>query len=261
MGTNMKNDIALVANAGILIRQSGMSVLVDALHVAEMKPFSRTPDAVLNQVIQGEGMFEKIDLMLITHTHPDHYDAKSVHRFMENHPETMLVMPEDDTAYGERTVLISKPHEEHTVGRAHIICEKLAHDGEKYAKDVQYGYLIEIDGVVFSVFGDTTMDVGGIKRLIGDRQVDVAVVNFPFVSLRHRQKVLMEVIRPKRAVAVHFPFEEDDSENYIRTTLRAIERAGRQSSAPPDQTPLKEERKPDLPPVAALYIPLQRIDI
>ncbi|MGI6154033.1 MAG: MBL fold metallo-hydrolase [Christensenellaceae bacterium] len=220
------NSITLIANAGVLIQYNGVAVLIDALHTKKTIRFSRPPEDVLQDIVDGNGAFKKIDLMLITHAHIDHYSPKEVGRFMERHPETMLITPTGDDFPASRTMRLQRPHEEHTAGRIQVSCRRIVHDGKDYADYVNYGYRIVIDGKVFTVFGDATKDREGIARLTENMPVDVAIVNFPFVSLRENQAFLRDVVGPERIVAMHLPFPEDDGNSFIRTTRRALERPG-----------------------------------
>ncbi len=52
---------------------------------------SSPPGRILQQAIDGEPPFDGVDLLLITHDHPDHYSPELVLTFMQNNPETMLV--------------------------------------------------------------------------------------------------------------------------------------------------------------------------
>ncbi len=87
--------LTFVANMGVLVGSGHTKVLIDALF-AEAKPNRRVPaPEVLEGIMRGEAPFDGIDLVLVTHKDPDHFDAALTARHLEAHPEPILVVPAD----------------------------------------------------------------------------------------------------------------------------------------------------------------------
>jgi L-ascorbate metabolism protein UlaG (beta-lactamase superfamily) len=87
--------LTYVANMGVMVGAGDTKVLVDALF-DEPNPDYRAPaPEVLDKIMKGEAPFDGIDLVLITHNHPDHLDAGLAVRYLEARPEPVLLAPSD----------------------------------------------------------------------------------------------------------------------------------------------------------------------
>jgi len=82
--------VGYIANEGFLIASGKKTVLVDAL-VLNPWGYDNTPPGVLDRMIQKKPPFERIDLLLFSHAHADHFNAGLAVRVLEAHPETVLV--------------------------------------------------------------------------------------------------------------------------------------------------------------------------
>jgi len=84
--------ITYVANEGFLITAGGRAVLVDALFRPSPGGFGARPgDALIAQMTQGAPPFARIDALLVSHDHQDHFDPALVQAFLARHPETTLL--------------------------------------------------------------------------------------------------------------------------------------------------------------------------
>ncbi|MEG1473384.1 MAG: MBL fold metallo-hydrolase [Christensenella sp.] len=212
------NDfIRLTANAGVLISYHGKKILVDALHNRYTEVFSAVPDDLLFSIAHGEGDFENIDLIVYTHDHPDHYSSEWTREFLKNHPRTKMLSPIDDFS-GERFTVLSAAEETHEYDGIKVKCVRLTHEGEQFREVVNYGFRFETDGFSFTVLGDSgPVNIPGVFA-----NADLALYNFPFITLTRGKKMVKE-LNPKRIAAYHLPFLQKDKKNYIRATLRAAE--------------------------------------
>jgi glyoxylase-like metal-dependent hydrolase (beta-lactamase superfamily II) len=84
-----------VANMGVLLSSGDSKVLIDTLF-DKTHPSSRTPaPETIESIMKGEQPFKDVDLVLVTHNHPDHFDAALAVRYLEIRPEPILVAPAD----------------------------------------------------------------------------------------------------------------------------------------------------------------------
>lgn len=79
--------ITYVSNSGFLIEVGETKILVDALFAEHDFP----PPDVLAMVVAFEPPFDAVDLVLVTHNHPDHFSPEIVTRYLHAHPDTVLV--------------------------------------------------------------------------------------------------------------------------------------------------------------------------
>jgi ankyrin repeat protein/L-ascorbate metabolism protein UlaG (beta-lactamase superfamily) len=82
--------ITYIANEGFLISSKTKKVLVDALF-KNPYGYQDTPDEVLKKMVLSQPPFDRIDLMLFSHAHRDHFEPEVALKVLMNHPETMLV--------------------------------------------------------------------------------------------------------------------------------------------------------------------------
>jgi L-ascorbate metabolism protein UlaG (beta-lactamase superfamily) len=87
-----------IANMGVLVSAGSQTVLIDALF-DKPNPEYRAPAAeVLDKIIKGEAPYNGADLALVTHNHPDHFDAAAAVRYLEASPKRMMLVPADAVA-------------------------------------------------------------------------------------------------------------------------------------------------------------------
>ena len=68
--------VTLLANAGVLIRYRDTALLLDGLFGRKDNPFSLLPPGCREAMLRGEPPFERLDYLLFTHYHPDHFDPR-----------------------------------------------------------------------------------------------------------------------------------------------------------------------------------------
>jgi len=84
-----------IANMGVLVSCGGTKVLIDALFDKPNPEYRAPAPETLDKIMNGETPFNGIDLVLVTHNHPDHFDAGLAVRFLEARPEPVLLAPAD----------------------------------------------------------------------------------------------------------------------------------------------------------------------
>ncbi len=82
--------ITYIANEGFLISSKTKKILVDTPF---KNPFGYldTPDEILEKMILSQPPFDRIDLMLFSHAHRDHFEPNTALKVLMSHPETTLV--------------------------------------------------------------------------------------------------------------------------------------------------------------------------
>lgn len=218
--------ITFTANAGILVETGCLHILVDALHEGSRR-FSRVPDDVLTQIVEGSGEFEHIAYMLITHAHTDHYSEALVRKFMQCHRGTELIAPMHVPQIRPfRQIRVAGAGGTISLPLAEIDYVRLAHEGDEYAGVLNYGYRVETEEDSFIVLGDAApADVPrGLDELMARGPVDAIFVNFPLITLGSGRDALRQC-GAKEVFVFHLPFEQDDTEHYRQSTRNMVPRA------------------------------------
>jgi len=109
---------------------------------------------------------------------------------------------------------------------------KTIHMGEPYKNDPHCSILIQTKTTDSSgirtilIAGDASLSDDGLSEFVvkENLHIDLAIMPYAWVSVSQGRRMLEGKIKPKQLLLTHLPYEEDDSEGYIDSTLRMIER-------------------------------------
>ncbi|MEI6100271.1 MAG: MBL fold metallo-hydrolase [Eubacteriales bacterium] len=227
----LKDYVLLTANAGVLICCKNKKILVDALHNTKTFRFSRVPDELLKQIADGSGDFADVDLLLFTHDHPDHYSKTWTQRCLERNPSVQIVSPIHDFSERDNVHFLTRPKEELHIAGIEVTCRLLQHDGTEYAGLRNYAYLLDIDGTHILLLGDGAMDAKAIQSVLEGWKVNLAILNFPFLTLKRGRDIMNQVICADKYLIFHLPSIEDDINGYAAAAGRTIQKIYQNSPA------------------------------
>lgn len=242
-----------LSNAGMLIESSGTTLLVDPLYEKTGHPFSPMPEELRRQIIDGQPPFRKIDYLLITHLHPDHFSETEIIKYLQNNSVRGIFIPAEavqGTALGRLVEKKNIPcamlsdQTEHAVYRPEtgvtIRAKNRGHLDEQYKNVENYCYEIKLHDM--NVF--ITADVDYVHNDFHDLEetMDVTFLNPLFFSelVNHR---FYHGELPSRAFGIyHIPFAEDDVMKMRAFTRRSMDRWDKNSGlVTAFTTPLQSE--------------------
>lgn len=222
-------DVALTANAGLIVTfQNGRRVLIDALHRIRTR-FSPVSPEMIERV-----MATPADILLFTHAHKDHYDEKLAARYMEKHPDTVLVSAVPClTADSARQRAMKNGAGSFVEEDVEIEYIRLQHAGKAYTNVPNYGFTVRTGKESIGVLGDAAMEEvrHGLVALTSERPLQVAAVNFPVLATRRGTEAL-QGLPVKNLLGIHLPFAQDDVEEYRRSAKRAAPRTAEKTGIP-----------------------------
>jgi L-ascorbate metabolism protein UlaG (beta-lactamase superfamily) len=214
--------LTYVANAGVLAAVGNTKVLIDALFDRPNPAYRAPSTETLDKMISGAPPFDGVGLALVTHNHPDHFDARVALRFLENRREAVLVAPADAveamravaaewSRVAPRVVRIDAPVG-HRLTRqlagVSIAAMRTRHGSSETPPNVMY--LVEAAGWRFFHEGDSPGDVEEYGRFgLGSAPVDLALVHFWFPFEANCARFLEDVLRPDRVALTHLPIERE----------------------------------------------------
>ncbi len=85
--------ITYLANCGFLYESGKSKVLIDPLGTEYGGFFYLPSNEVRKNIVEGNPPFDKIDLLLITHVHGDHFNAKLAEKFLVNNSNAKMICP------------------------------------------------------------------------------------------------------------------------------------------------------------------------
>jgi L-ascorbate metabolism protein UlaG (beta-lactamase superfamily) len=93
--TNQKNELKItyLANCGFFYEASRSKVLIDPFGTEYGNFFYLPSNETRSNIIEGKVPFNDVDLLLITHVHGDHFNAKLAEAFLLNNPKAKMICP------------------------------------------------------------------------------------------------------------------------------------------------------------------------
>jgi len=206
--------VTLSANAGVVIRAGGKTIWVDALHEEKQAGFSTLSAKLQAQLLAGDPP----DYICYTHCHGDHYSRRLTAAAAGQWPQAKLFLPQTEL---EGQTLITGDGFSHRDGNMTLTFLRLPHEGAQYADVKHYGLLISLPEGNILIPGDCATASPALSAAIGERKIDVALLDFPWITLRRGREFLAQNIHPAHILVYHLPFEEDDICGYRQAAEKA----------------------------------------
>lgn len=211
-------EITYVANEGVLISAADGRVLIDGLH-REYKPaYAFLPAAEREKIESARAPFDKIDLVLVSHTHLDHFHPESVGLHLKHNPNAALVSSaqvvgeveknfKDYASIKARVTAATPPLGTRAALRAAGIgfdVLGLGHGTGRHASIQNLGHVVRLGGKKLLHVGDadTSAEIFGQFNL-DEEGIDIAFIPYWFLLGGEGQAVVREHIKPKQVIAVH----------------------------------------------------------
>lgn len=196
----------LSINAGLALNTEGLRIWVDAVHDEKVPSFSTLTPQVQRQLFASEA-FQNPDVIFFTHCHPDHFSKQLCVEAMKRYHNAKLILPEahfkDQTHLRGTEVIVP-------VNGRLLYFRRLIHEGKNYRDVPHYGMMIEDDGETILVLGDCALQASGLREWVAGRQIDAAIMPFPWITLRTAQEFIQRELRPRQLFIYHLPLEQDD---------------------------------------------------
>ena len=222
--------LAYVANMGVLVSSGEDKVLIDSLFDKPNPDYRAPAPEMLDRIMRGEAPFDGIDLILVTHNHPDHFDPGLAARYLEARPGAVLIAPADAveamrqaaadwTKIGPRVVpadlKVGEKRSLDVKGIPVMACRTF-HSGDRDSP-MNLMYLFELDGRRVWHEGDPNgrceiFEAFGLK----DARLDLAIVHYWYPLEPNCARFLQEVLKADHVALGHLPIRlESDAPNKI----------------------------------------------
>jgi len=213
-------SITLCANAGIALRFGQAKLLIDALHSRKTGAFSPVSPAQWD-IMQTHEAFSAPDIICFTHCHADHFSEELTAQAMGLWPRALILLPE--THFQHQYLLFGH--------KGSLSCKdvslrffKLPHEGHEFAAVPHYGFLISHGDVHILIAGDAEIADPALAEAITGISIDLALLDFPWLTLRKGRQFIHEHIRPRHLLIYHLPFAQDDCMGYRVAVQNSIPR-------------------------------------
>lgn len=200
----MEVSVTLSANAGVALEMGGRRLWVDALHEEKQVGFSTLTPALQKKMLACSA-FSHPELICYTHLHPDHYSEKLTAVARQLWPNAKVLMPGENAE----------------CDGLNIEFLRLPHEGEQYAATEHYGILASFRGYTVFFSGDCAVASPALSDALNGRKIDLAVLDFPWATLRKGRAFLEEHFAGTEILLYHLPFAEDDELRYRESAVKA----------------------------------------
>ncbi len=224
--TDSEVIITYLANEGIMVSAGQQHVLVDALFRSRIPGYDHHEPNIQTKLESAKDPFDKINAILVTHYHADHFSAEAVTQHLLNNKSTVLVTSEqvaeqmqtNTSAYGDVKSQI-RPHaptddainiDETSGVRIEVI--KLSHGGGRFAETQNMGFIIHLGGKRILHIGDSQVSkacFGPLKKFA--HGVDVACIPHWMLESKRGAAFIRDEVQPKHIVAFHIMPEHDQA--------------------------------------------------
>lgn len=227
-------ELTFIANAGVMVASGGSKVLIDALFDKPHPEYRAPSPDVLEKIMKGEAPFDGMDLVLVTHSHPDHFSPGLAVRYLEAVPGPVMLAPADAVAemrhlaadwtrIGSRVVSLDLKmgeRAERDLNGIPVRAFRTRHGQDDSPMNLMY--VLDIAGWRVFHEGDSPGDVGDFRDLGLDRQrIDLALVHFWFPLDPNCARFLQEVLKPGHIALTHLPIRlEGDAPGKIDQVRR-----------------------------------------
>ena len=230
--------VTLIGNAGVWLRDTGLSVLIDGLY--GKNEFFSEPLQEMNAAAAGTTpMFRHIRTLLFTHRHEDHFNAAYVNTYLMHNTVQNVYIPKltvppnqyEDPGIvvpgrsGARIFSVGEHDEEIYYDRISddgwVIFFKTIHMGGSQYDARHYGIIVVSSGYSYLFMADTdwTYAVKNVVQLLKDTTLKAAFVN-PLSYMDARGKEWLSYLHVPNVVIYHVPYEGSDKSGMRKLVQR-----------------------------------------
>ncbi len=216
--------VTLVANAGLLLEYNGTKMLLDGIYGREGHPFSNLSPQVWQRMKEGQPPFDKVDVLLFTHAHPDHCSPEMTLEYLQQRPVKGVFLPDTRTVaesgladflkgQGTPCALLSEQTDRtgfRVTKDITVRAFRTRHLDKKFEKVRHFCYLITFGEKTVLFTADIDYVSEDLSRLEGVR-LDAAFVNPLFFSVLTHGRFFKGKLESENLVVYHLPFAEDDT--------------------------------------------------
>jgi ankyrin repeat protein/glyoxylase-like metal-dependent hydrolase (beta-lactamase superfamily II) len=215
-------ELTYIANAGVLLSSGGSKVLIDALFDKPNPEYRAPSPEVLDKIMKGTAPFDGIDLVLVTHNHPDHFDPKLAARYMETSSKAVMLAPADAVAEMRKAAADWAQIESRIIALELKVGESAQRDVKGFpitafrtlhdVRDAPMNlmFLFELNGRRIFHEGDSDGKPDVYRGFgLGSAPLDLALVHFWFPLEPNIANFLIETMKPAHVALTHLPIRSE----------------------------------------------------
>ena len=216
-------EVTYIANEGMLISSGEKSVLIDSLYREGVSGYELVPKAELEKLETAQPPFDKVNLILVSHPHRDHFDPQSTGRHLENNPQAVLASSQQvvealEKEFPNYQQVKSRIRQVMPQGsevirlsfdRIDVAFFRLRHGHQRNYGMHNLGHIIKIGGKKLLHIGDAETTIENFAKFnLKNEEIDIALMPFWYLIDGAGRTIVDEHIKPRHIVALHIPPQE-----------------------------------------------------
>jgi L-ascorbate metabolism protein UlaG (beta-lactamase superfamily) len=222
-------ETTYIANEGFLIAAGGKRVLVDPLFDVTFGRYLAPTPAQIDQLTRAQEPFANVDVLLVTHPHADHFNAKLVTAYLRSNPRCQLIAHTEtvnqlrkDEGFariaGQVREARLEPGARERIAANGVVVDALCllhmrpagvNLGTRPAP-TSLAFIVDLGGARFLHMGDATVELN--TEQLKAFPFDAAPIDLLFLAHFDRsqtaQRLIAETIKPRQVVAMHLPAKD-----------------------------------------------------
>lgn len=215
---NSTLEVRYIANEGVLLTSRDKRVLIDGLHRKYNDAYAYLPDTEREKIESAKEPFDKIDLLLVSHRHGDHFHPESIGNYLKSSPKTVFasshqVVEEvaakfaDYAAIKNRVTPITfslKTRQAMKLAGIDVDFLSVGHGSGRHAVIQNLGHVITIGGKKILHVGDAEITPEIFDAFdLETKSIDIAILPYWFLTSKTGSVLVEQHIKPKHLIAVH----------------------------------------------------------
>ena len=211
-------EVTYIANEGVLLAGGGKQVLIDGLHREYEPGYTFLPEPYRGQIETAQPPFDKIDVILVSHRHLDHFHPDAVAAHLRHNSRTVLVSSEqivreietktaDFGAIRARVTTMTPALRQKvatTASGVELELLGLGHGSGRHRDIQNLGHVVKLGGKKLLHVGDAVTSAEIFEAFaLNEQNIDIAFLPQWFLMSDAGADIVRNHIKPKHIVAVH----------------------------------------------------------
>lgn len=220
-------SIYYVANCCLMVKCGDTGIIIDG-PFNDYSDFDPLESSIEEDIFEGKNVFSKLDCMLFTHEHRDHFDYNRAHKCISKR-NVRIAAPKNCFCYSfeenkpiprENIILLEGDMGQFVVGEIRVHYFKTAHLPLKEDEPLpeHYSFVLEFEEHHIFISGDMNMDAESIEKIQRFGQFDAVFGNIIIAHSKSMFNNFMS-LKTKNRFIYHLPSEKNDHVFYRRAAI------------------------------------------